>query len=111
MGSNPIAPTFYKEFIMPYIDKLEREELDHHITYLVEAIKNTSDPNDFKNHLGRINYVFSRVLSGVMGEINYAKIAMATGVIENIKQEFYRRVASAYENKKIADNGDIKEYE
>ena len=29
---------------------------------------------------------------------------------ENIKQEFYRRVAETYEDKKILENGDIKEY-
>jgi hypothetical protein len=35
---------------------------------------------------------------------------MITGVLENIKQEFYRRAASSYEDKKIIENGDIKEY-
>lgn len=99
---------------MPYINKEEREELDSYIKELVNAIKytkaNLNNPNDFKNHLGRINYVFSRILSGVMGDINYSNIAMATGVIENIKQEFYRRIASPYEDKKINENGDIKEY-
>jgi hypothetical protein len=57
-----------------------------------------------------INYCFSRVLYQVMGNVSYSKIAMATGVLENIKQEFYRRVAETYEDKKIAENGDIKEY-
>lgn len=99
---------------MPYINEDERKQLDSLIEDLVSAIKdnetNVNNPHDFKNHLGRINYVFSRVLSGVMGRINYANIAMATGVIENIKQEFYRRLASVYEDKKINENGDIKEY-
>jgi hypothetical protein len=35
---------------------------------------------------------------------------MVTGVLENIKQEFYRRIASQYEDKKILENGDIIEY-
>jgi hypothetical protein len=35
---------------------------------------------------------------------------MATGVIENIKQELYRRVAATYEDQKILSNGDIVEY-
>jgi hypothetical protein len=35
---------------------------------------------------------------------------MATGVIENVKQEFYRRLASKYEDAKIEQNGDIIEY-
>jgi hypothetical protein len=45
-----------------------------------------------------------------MGEVSYSKIAIATGVLENIKQEFYRRVAEKYEDKKIKINGDIQEY-
>ena len=45
-----------------------------------------------------------------MGKTSYTKIAVATGVLENIKQEFYRRIASSYEDKKIIENGDIKEY-
>jgi hypothetical protein len=44
------------------------------------------------------------------GTINYNKIAMITGVLENVKQEFYRRAASQYEDKKILTNGDIKVY-
>jgi hypothetical protein len=60
--------------------------------------------------LGEINYTFSRVLAGSMGKTSYSKIAMITGVLENIKQEFYRRVASPYEELKIIQNGDIKEY-
>jgi len=35
---------------------------------------------------------------------------MITGVLENIKQEYYRRVATKYEEQKIIENGDIKEY-
>jgi hypothetical protein len=45
-----------------------------------------------------------------MGTPSYTKVAMITGVLENVKQEFYRRVAESYEDKKIVENGDIKEY-
>ena len=45
-----------------------------------------------------------------MGDVSYPKVAVITGVLENIKQEYYRRVAENYENKKILENGDIKEY-
>ena len=60
--------------------------------------------------LGDINYTFSRILTGLMAQPSYNKIVMITGVLENIKQEFYRRVAENYENKKILQHGDIKEY-
>ena len=99
---------------MPYIDENEREELNETIINLVEAIKdnrgNLDNPHDFSNYLGRINYCFSRAIMMVMGDVSYKKIAMATGVIENIKQELYRRLASLYEDSKIAENGDIPEY-
>jgi hypothetical protein len=112
---------------MPYIKEENRLSLDDCIDHMVICLKNSSfrasfDP-DKTNHLkeelnnedflaivGDINYVFSRVLSGVMGDVSYSKIAMITGVLENIKQEFYRRVAEPYEDKKIVENGDIKEY-
>ena len=45
-----------------------------------------------------------------MGKPNYAKLAIITGVLENIKQEFYRRVASPYEDLKAKQNGDVEEY-
>ena len=99
---------------MPYIKEEERLELDNTIELMIEAIRNNNtslnNPHDFANYLGRINYCFSRIISGVMGTVSYSKIAMATGVLENIKQEFYRRAAGPYEDKKIAENGDIKEY-
>ena len=99
---------------MPYIDPEERLELDNAIQTIVEAIRankvNLNNPHDISSHLGRINYTFSRILCNLMGDPSYNKIAMITGVLENIKQEFYRRVASYYENLKIRENGDIPEY-
>ena len=98
---------------MPYISEDDRKELDDAIDQLTLAIKNISTldhPDDFSIYLGRINYCFSRVIAGVMGRVSYSKIAMATGVLENIKQEYYRRVASFYEDQKIISNGDIPEY-
>ena len=99
---------------MPYIPEEEREELDEAVEIMAKAIKDFQtalvNPHNFAHFLGRINYCFSRVLSIVMGDISYSKIAMATGVLENIKQEFYRRIAEPYENNKVIENGDIKEY-
>jgi len=97
---------------MPYITSEEREELDYSIEMMVDNIFNSKryNSNDFSNFLGRINYCFSRVLMGVMRQVSYKNIAMATGVLENVKQEFYRRIASRYEDDKMLDNGDIKEY-
>jgi hypothetical protein len=103
-----------KRSVMPYINEEERQELDYAIDQMVDAIRNSKcslfNPHDFANYLGRINYCFSRVIMGVMKTVSYKNIAMATGVLENIKQELYRRAASSYEDQKILANGDIPEY-
>jgi len=109
---------------MPYIKEDRRKTLDNSINSLAVAIKlnanNNMNPYDeesskltneqFLEIAGDINYCVSRLVSRIMGDISYGKIAMITGVLENINQEFYRRMASPYENKKILENGDIKEY-
>ena len=99
---------------MPYIEENEREELDAAIEGMVCAIRNKrtglDDPNDLSIYLGRINYCFSRVIGQLIKTVSYKKIAMITGVLENIKQEFYRRLASVYEDQKINENGDLREY-
>ena len=94
---------------MPYIKEEKREELDPCIDNLIKCLDPEKDLM-IDNILGDINYTFSRILGGLMGTPSYNKIAMITGVLENIKQEFYRRVAEPYEDKKILENGDIKEY-
>jgi hypothetical protein len=99
---------------MPYIKEEDREELDAAIDQMIKSIRDIhhslNNPHDFSIYLGRINYSFSRILGGLINEPSYNKIAMVTGVLENIKQEFYRRIASQYEDKKILENGDIIEY-
>ena len=105
---------------MPYIKEENRLLLDSCINEMIVCFKKTVSDKPFdKDELnnseileisGNINYVFSRILSALMGVPSYSKIAILTGVLENIKQEFYRRVAEPYEDKKIVENGDIKEY-
>ena len=97
---------------MPYINENARSELDDCIDNMVDCLThgNSVSNEEFAILLGEINYTFSRILAKSMGETSYSKIAMATGVLENIKQEFYRRIAASYEDEKIVKNGDIKEY-
>lgn len=112
---------------MPYIKEENRTNLDRCIDDMIICLKTNIQNDNEKNPdsnpknrclsnqelleiCGDINYTFSRILGGTMGEISYPKIAIITGVLENIKQEFYRRAAAPYENLKINQNGDIKEY-
>ncbi len=105
---------------MPYIKENRRENLDHAIRNMILSFKanlgekifekDKLSNEEFLNLCGDINYAFSSILMGLMGYSSYAKIAMITGVLENIKQEFYRRVGGFVENQKIVENGDIREY-
>jgi hypothetical protein len=106
---------------MPYIKEENRQSLDICIENMIECLKSNVQPtiDNPRNKLsqegvlsiiGDINYTFSRISAGIMGDVSYAKIALITGVLENIKQEFYRRVAENYEDQKILQNGDIREY-
>jgi len=107
---------------MPYVSEDNRKLLDNSINTMILALKRTVDNENIFGKgplsneellkiLGNINYCFSRVSSSMMGEVSYGKVAMITGVLENIKQEYYRRVAEKYEDFKITENGDIPEYE
>jgi hypothetical protein len=54
-----------------------------------------------------LNYACTRVALGVIPERRYASIALVSGVLHNIADEFYRRYAVPYEDQKIKDNGDV----
>ena len=97
---------------MPYIDETSRKVLDGAIDDLANTITNFSEleNEDLVTILGDLNYCMSRLIGQVMGNTSYSKVAMITGVLENVKQEFYRRVAVPYEEEKLVMNGDIKEY-
>ncbi len=105
---------------MPYIKETDRILLDKQVEEMILAFRcsfknqpckqDSLTDEEFILLLGKINYCFSRILSSLMGKPSYSKIAMITGVLENIKQEFYRRVGVNLEDKKILENGDIREY-
>ena len=97
---------------MPYIKENQRAFLDEAVDKNVESISHNNILSDaeFLSVAGELNYIFSSTLGKLMGNPSYAKLAVITGVLENIKQEFYRRVGEPYEDKKIRENGDIKEY-
>ena len=83
---------------MPYIKPEARPEIDNVLERLDLWIK---DP-------GNLNYFITKVVNSVwQAEPRYTTIATVTGVLENVKQEFYRRVAVPYEDGKIAENGDV----
>lgn len=82
---------------MPYIDKTSREKLDSGLL----AVPITP---------GMLNYCITKLLNAYLnnyGPITYSSINDIIGALECAKQEFYRRVAVPYENKKKKQNGDV----
>lgn len=86
---------------MPYIRQSDRQEPDRAMEPLLALVIKNNSP-------GFMNYVITNLIIQFFdNDPSYARIALTTGVIENVKQEFYRRVAGPYEDKKIAENGDV----
>jgi hypothetical protein len=86
---------------MPYIPQDERQELKD---WLLPFVNEGAVP---KLSAGQINYLMTKLVIEWIGEPSYQKIAIMTGVLENVKQELYRRLAGPYEDSKIAENGDV----
>ena len=95
---------------MPYIKPEDRVWYEKTINELADALGTAKNNEIMSDMAGDMNYCISTLIGKVMGKPSYAKIAIITGVLENVKQEFYRRVGVPYEENKIVQNGDIKEY-
>jgi hypothetical protein len=94
---------------MPYISFEQRPLLDKDIDSLIQSIKTI--PLDDRE--GVLNYTLSRIISGSMKPDEgwrYKIINRIMGVLSCVQLEFYRRIASPYEDKAILKNEDIKEY-
>ncbi|MFH0831952.1 MAG: hypothetical protein V1886_03775 [archaeon] len=87
---------------MPYIKQDERKQYEKFIGDIIQILKKV--PAEQQD--GALNYIVSKILLGVY-EPRYFNFNRAVGVLECIKQEFYRRFVAGYEDKKIKENGDI----
>jgi hypothetical protein len=79
---------------LPYIQKQHRD-----------ALQTGKEPNNS----GELNYLITSLLkeyTDVKG-LSYQTINDVLGALEGAKSEYYRRVASNYEDKKIKENGDV----
>jgi len=93
---------------MPYIEPKIRVKLDPHIENLAKALLEDRPFN--LDGAGHLNYAITRLVMLTAfpeGRRSYSGIALVTGVLENVKQEFYRRVAAPYEHGKMMVNGDV----
>ena len=91
---------------MPYIERIERDELDVVISKVAHAIFGRA-----VGDMGRLNYSITKLILAAVDvrKLSYDTIALVTGVLDNVKTEFYTRVAKPYEEFKRGENGDIDE--
>jgi hypothetical protein len=93
---------------MPYISEERRRNLDPHIEGLQKALAGLAIRGGSE---GDLNYTISRLIGAAfLNETRYHTIARVTGVLANVKDEFYRRLGIPYENLAIEKNGDVPEF-
>ncbi|HSA83348.1 MAG TPA: hypothetical protein VLF20_00495 [Patescibacteria group bacterium] len=88
---------------MPYIDQNQRPELDRLIAPFIHHLK--SLPVEEQD--GALNYSVTKIIKHVY-PLKYFHINRALGVLTGIMQEYYRKLVTPYEEKKISENGDVE---
>jgi hypothetical protein len=83
---------------MPYIKPEDRRRLDPLIGPLAAEIRTE----------GEANYTITRILDTLYNRPpSYRALNTAMGVLACVQAELYRRVAAPYEDKKMAESGDV----
>ncbi|MGQ9687489.1 MAG: DUF6899 family protein [Desulfobaccales bacterium] len=97
---------------MPYISTRERRELDPLIDELAARLVAQAEAAGYEGAFtGLLNYAYTRLALAVVrrrfGRLRYWLIAALSGVFQNLSQEFYRRLAAPYEDRQMAQSGDV----
>lgn len=85
---------------MPYIKNLKKDKF----LFVLKEIQTLFEYN--KVIEGELNFLITRILLATNPK-RYSDYNKLVGVLECVKQEFYRRSIAKYEDKKIQENGDI----
>jgi len=54
-----------------------------------------------------VNYTLTKIVDNMYGAGGYSVYNRLIGVLECVKQEYYRRKIASYEDEKIIENGDV----
>lgn len=84
---------------MPYITQQRRKELAPVVNPILRIIDTLSK--------GDINYLITRIVAAKYAKDGYETRSTGTGVFEDAKLEYTRRVVVPYEIKKGYENGDV----
>jgi hypothetical protein len=97
---------------MPYIAPELRRELDPLIDSLADRLAVQAGAAEYDGAFtGLLNYACTRLALAVIrhrfGQLRYWLIAALSGVFHNMATEFYRRLAVPYEDRQMAQSGDV----
>ena len=92
---------------MPYVKPELRSTLDPAVDRVVNALRELELDYPESCTEGNLNYVISSILNTVYTNGGYKAINDAVGVLECVKQEFYRRMASPELDSERVDFGDV----
>lgn len=84
---------------MPYIPKRQRNKLEPIIRPLMEKAADLTK--------GEINYIITRLIARKYHLSGYAEISEGASVLQDVRDEWVRRVIAPYEDKKCKENGDV----
>lgn len=86
---------------MPYISQEERKKYEASINELVSKL-----PKEIEKIDGHLNYIITKILKSVYKQ-RYFDYNRAIGLLECVKQEYYRVIVAAYEEEKRSKTGDV----
>jgi len=87
---------------MPYIKMERRKRLELSIKLIIDFLREV--PEEYRD--GEINYIVTVILKRSY-DPKYFNYNRAIGVLECVKQEFYRKVVAPYEELKEKENGSV----
>jgi hypothetical protein len=93
--------------LMPYIKQEERDKLDGCIEDLVQELEYEFKQWQISKVDGALNYIITKLLLELYTP-SYFNYNRAIGVLECVKQEYYRKVVAPYEELKESENGAIE---
>lgn len=96
---------------MPYIKQEDRKILEASIKQVVLELLNSEEERH--KWAGNLNYLITKVIldfynKATDGNLRYNHYNEIIGMLECCKLEMYRRKVAAYEDEKIATEGDVE---
>lgn len=87
---------------MPYIPKDRRPSIDILVDPIIKHVQTL--PQEEQD--GVLNYIVTKIIRRIYPQ-KYFHLNRALGILTAITLELYRRVVAPYEDKKIAEHGDL----